>query len=133
MTAFFVDENLPPLIARSLAAIFAHHRFRSAADEHLNGVDDVHLCADLAARDFEVIITSDRNQLAHDHERRALKDAHLHWIGLPPITARGAAMVAAQLSLIAPAVAELLSTWPEDPTALLLRDHVGTVRQRELI
>lgn len=129
----FIDENLPPLVARSLSATFKKHTFRSASDESLRSVKDIDLCHDLAERHYDAIITGDRNQLVRPAERAALRAAGLHWIGLPVIDATGVEQIAAQLSLTVPAVADLLATWPDQPTALTLRAHVHSVAHREPI
>ena len=129
----FVDENLPPLVASALSATFKKHLFRSATDESLRSVEDVVLCRDLADRDYDAIITGDRNQLVNTPERVALREAGLHWIGLPAVEATGVEQIAAQLSLTVPAVADLLTSWPEEPTALRLRAHLHTVLHRETL
>ncbi|QOT16513.1 hypothetical protein [Paenarthrobacter sp. YJN-5] len=77
---FFLDENLSPLVAKPLAAVYLNHEFGTAQDEDLTKVKDVELFTEIRRRGYEAIITKDRNQHRIEDERRAIFDNGLQWI-----------------------------------------------------
>lgn len=79
---FFIDENLPNGLSAALSAMFATHRFRSHAQEHTDGWEDVPLINELHMRGFDAIITLDGQQLVNFDERDALQKCGIDWIGL---------------------------------------------------
>lgn len=78
---FFLDNNLSPRLAAPIAAILPGHSCGCAREEGLTAVDDIPLFAELSSRNFDAIITRDRNQLADREERQALVESGLHWLG----------------------------------------------------
>jgi len=60
---FFIDENLQPNLARVLAEIYSNHRFMTAQNTGLLGVDDIDLFRGLSDRGYDAIITSIESSL----------------------------------------------------------------------
>jgi hypothetical protein len=79
---FFIDHNLSPQLVQPLVTILPDHTFTCAINEGLAATDDIPLFTELVERDFEVIITRDRNQLADPDERAALRASGLRWLGV---------------------------------------------------
>jgi hypothetical protein len=79
---FFLDHNLSPRLVKPLASVHPKHDFRCALDEGLTATQDIPLFAALAERDFQAIITRDRNQLVKSDECAALRTSGLHWLGV---------------------------------------------------
>ncbi|UGU29876.1 hypothetical protein LT350_25485 [Mycolicibacterium smegmatis] len=79
---FFLDANETSVILPVLTQVYgANHTFRSAIEERLTDFDDIPLFSELRKRDFDAIITRDKNQLRNPDERSALHREKLHWIG----------------------------------------------------
>jgi hypothetical protein len=119
---FFVDENSHLQVAELLGSIYSAHEFRNFAEERLAGYEDVPLFQELAERNFDAIITNDRNQTRDAHERRALIDARLHWIGHTRVGRSGLAGVTMTIAGVLagfPYVLDTLGGSPE-PHAFLL-------------
>lgn len=105
---FFLDENVPPLVADAVRSIYIKHNWVSAHDNNRStyrGIDDTDLFRLLAKDKFDAIITHDKNQLTNHEERSGLVEAGLHWIGfsssglagqsgLPGIALRSATLLA---------------------------------------
>lgn len=113
---FYIDENLTPKMSGPLTQIYRHHQFRTPGQEHLGGVKDTPLFGDLAARDFDAIITEDKEQLEDIGERDALRGAHLHWIGVKQLDGRGTLQVASQLAVVLAGLYWVLEDWGDQPT-----------------
>jgi hypothetical protein len=78
---FFLDNNLSLRLVAPIVALLPGHSCGCAREEGLTAVDDIPLFAELSSRNFDAIITRDRNQLADNDERQALIDSGLHWLG----------------------------------------------------
>jgi hypothetical protein len=131
----FVDENIPPLVAISLAKTFPAIEFVSAHDDphHYCGVDDLELFPRIAAAGFQGIITQDKNQLREAAEREALRAHHLHWIGCQSkghAGVRGIALNAATLIAGFPFVIE---HWGQVPHIYHLKGVHAELGQRAVI
>lgn len=117
MRKFFVDENMTPDLVAPVTTIYRTAlQVRTADQEHLRGVDDAVLFQDLHLRHFDAIITFDRHQLVHDHEREALRRASLHWIGVPPLRAKGTHALALLVAIVVPGVQHVLDDWRNVPS-----------------
>jgi hypothetical protein len=57
------------------------HTTRTDERGSRHGLDDIPLIQELSARQFDALITRDKNQLSDPDERRALIDGRVHWIG----------------------------------------------------
>ena len=79
---FFIDHNLSPQLLSPLVSIHPKHGFRCALQEDLAAAKDIPLFSELVDRQFEAIITRDRNQLADPDECAALRASGLHWLGV---------------------------------------------------
>lgn len=119
---FFIDENLMPRLESSLAGLFPKHRFRHASTENLLGVEDVSLFDDLRQREFDAIITLDKQQLAKPSEYQKLAECGLHWIGFAHPSAGGLKAIAFQVATISMGLPFVLDSWNELPTAYRLHD-----------
>ncbi|NED96430.1 hypothetical protein G1H11_14060 [Phytoactinopolyspora alkaliphila] len=119
---FFIDENLSPELENPLDRVFRQHKFTSARRAALLGTDDQDLFRELSARRYGAIITEDREQLEAQYERAALRDAGLHWLGVPKVPARGIAQIVYATSVIVPAVLYVLENWHDIPTAYFARE-----------
>ncbi len=62
--------------------------------------EDIPLFAELVERDFDVIITRDRNQLADADERNALRESGLCWLGVKDTHVRGLLGIALDFAAI---------------------------------
>jgi hypothetical protein len=107
---FFVDENLSPILALPLNALFRSHEFRTSLDEGLVGALDIPLFAELQPRGFGAIITKDSNQVVRkDLERRALYDNKIHWVGVAEPAAKGLHLIATWTANITAALPHVLA------------------------
>jgi PIN domain-containing protein len=107
---FFLDENLPSALAQPVNVLFHKHVFRTSADEGLGGMKDIPLFNELRDRDFDVIITSDANQVVrNDPERRVLHDNKIHWIGVAQPATKGLHLLATWNANITAAMPHILS------------------------
>jgi hypothetical protein len=86
---FFIDHNLSPQLIPPLLAIHPKHNFKCALEEGLTAVEDIPLFAELVDRQFQAIITRDRNQLTDAEERAALEASGLHWLGVKDTHVKG--------------------------------------------
>jgi hypothetical protein len=122
---FYIDENLSPLIGEPVGRVYRKYQFRTPVHEGLRGVLDVPLFNDLAIRDFDAIITHDGRQLQEDHgERQALREAGLHWIGLPETKVSGAHGVSILAGTLLAAFPKILPELNGPPSAF----HVAVDR-----
>lgn len=116
-----IDENLSPDLATPLAKTYSNEvRFRTFREMGLLGVEDLDIFPFLTQHDVDLLVTGDIAQVERRDERQALAEANLHWIGIPTIDARGIMIIAKQLSIVIPAVGEVLNDWPSEPTAYLV-------------
>ena len=126
-----LDENVTPGWARFLQQQFNAHRFSTTEQEHLRGVDDEALFKDPAERGFDAIITNDLRQMERPHERRALFDFGLSWIGIDSGSAvQGRTAVLMQLATLIAGLATLESNWRNEPWAYKLRHIPATETAR---
>lgn len=122
---FYIDENLSPLIGDPVGRVYRKYQFRTPAHEGLHGVLDVPLFNDLALREFDAIITHDGRQLQEAHgERQALREAGLHWIGLPDTQIPGAHGVSVLAGALLAAFPKILPELDGPPSAF----HVAVDR-----
>jgi hypothetical protein len=130
---FFLDENEPPLVARSLEAVFGtEHEFVSAHDRpnEYREVDDVELIARIAEHGFHAIITQDRNQLLDTDERHALFQAGIHWIGHRMNGVPSLAGVALTSATVLAGIGHVLDIWHAEPYVYRLTGVPSEVGQR---
>lgn len=122
MRRVYIDENLSPELVSPLAAVYRRGVvFRSWRDEQQGGVDDLTLIPYLGGCGFDLIVTKDRRQIDEEpSERTALVLAGLSWLGVPDFNLNGPRVIAEQLSVVLPAVGEILRAWPSAPTAYRL-------------
>lgn len=115
----FIDENLPPTIGPVIEQMFRRNlMIRSGYQESTHGMKDVPLIEHLSALSFAGIITSDFAQIdTNDDERAALRNAGLHWIGVPKPQAKGIAQISQITAAVISAMPQILAEWPSDPTA----------------
>jgi hypothetical protein len=119
---FYIDENLMPDIAPSLIHVYKGHHFRCPRQEQLLGFDDLDLFPELAIRDYDCIITEDKEQLANDKERDALRDSGLNWVGFKKLPVGGVAQLASQVAIVTSGLGLVLGAWSESaPTVYRLR------------
>ena len=126
MKRFFIDENLSETVAVALNQVYLHVRFVGHSRANMDGWKDLAIFPELAAREFDVIVTKDYAQLEDRAERAAIREAGLHWIGAPDPDCSGAMVVVRQLASVMAAVGTLLENWPSEPTAFMLRDDGRT-------
>lgn len=118
---FFIDENLPHVLAQPLSSVYRKHKFDTAQHTMLRSIDDQDLFIDLDDRGFDAIITLDRQQLVHHDERDGLAHAGLHWIGVPPVRAKGLALLASVTSIVIGGLHHVLDDWQDKPHLYRLR------------
>jgi hypothetical protein len=114
----YIDENLPHQLAGALGRAFRQAIFSSHKDEKLTGVLDLPLFTELQARRFGVIVTRDIAQTIDADERKGLRGAGLHWVGVrEPKSASGLEFYSAIVSSIAASVPTLLADITSPPRA----------------
>lgn len=128
---FFVDENLPAELGRSLHAVFKRHRFRSVLNE-MSGMKDIELFGQIAVRGGEVLITADTNQLLNPLERDAIRQNGLHWIGLTLPMVGGRNFVAIQTAAALEGFRYALDHWAPTPTSYSVSYHTSVIVQHTL-
>ncbi|MQY29479.1 PIN-like domain-containing protein [Nocardia aurantia] len=85
---FFLDENLDQTLPKHLESIFTSkkreqpHEFIGVKNIDAKGVADVALFPLAAQARVNVFVTGDINQMKRPLERRACRDAGLHWLGV---------------------------------------------------
>lgn len=118
----YIDESLPHQLAPALGKAFRRATFSSHKAERLTGVLDLPLFETLAARQFDVIVTKDLAQTLSPSERRGLRRAPLHWVGLrEPEKARGVAFYGAIVSALAASVPTVMEDIARPPSAYFVR------------
>lgn len=76
---FFIDENLPAPVARSLQDIFPSAKFVASHQlDELEGTKDVPLLRKLGEEGFSVFVTQDLKQMRLPDERHALRESGIH-------------------------------------------------------
>ncbi|WIB76789.1 hypothetical protein DEJ28_14175 [Curtobacterium sp. MCPF17_002] len=124
----FLDENVSHVYAKSLRPLMKTATLSSAVEEHLTGVPDIELFAELSVRKFDGIITHDRNQLQIPEELEALRESGLHWIGLSRPEGRALEVHGQVLSTLMFVVPTLVASWPDVPH----RHHITLVSTRHV-
>jgi hypothetical protein len=126
---FFIDENLPAEYAASLRRPFKAGLYSSYLDEGLRRTDDVDIFPILRDRGFTAIITQDRNQLFYEEERRGLRAARLHWVGLVDVQGKGIRFHSQALSALATVLPDLIRSDLTAPHAFYVTpDHSKAMR-----
>jgi hypothetical protein len=126
----YLDENLPPFIAKPLEIVYAGHAFRTCADEDLRGVDDIPLLTTLRERGFDAIVTRDRNQLKDADERGAVATSGLRWIGVADKRLSGLEQITITVSTLIAGMRFVFDHTPEGPTSYALHTVPYTETQR---
>ena len=116
----YLDENLPPFVARPLAVVYQEHTFATFEDEELQGVLDIPLMRTLRERGFDAIVTKDRNQLKDPEERRAVAESGLRWIGVADKKLKGLEQIAITVSTLIAGMRFVFTHEPEGPTSYAL-------------
>lgn len=116
----YLDENLPPFVARPLAVVYQDHTFATFEDEELQGVLDIPLMRTLRERGFDAIVTKDRNQLKDPDERRAVAESGLRWIGVADKKLKGLEQIAITVSTLIAGMRFVFTHEPEGPTSYAL-------------
>ncbi|MFL1999482.1 hypothetical protein [Microbacterium sp. A1-JK] len=103
--------------------------YRSYIDEDLRRTDDVDIFPVLQQRGFTAIITQDRNQLFYEEERRGLREAGLHWVGLVDVKGKGIRFHSQALSALATVLPDLIGSTLATPHAFYVTpDHSKALR-----
>mgnify|MGYP001231028491 CR=1 FL=1 len=119
---FYIDENLMPDVVPSLISVYKGHHFRVPSQEHLLGLDDLELFPELALRNYNCIVTEDKQQLSNQEERDALRVANLHWVGFKKLPVAGVAQLASQVAIVTSGLGWVLDDWSGTvPTAYRLQ------------
>ena len=126
----YLDENLPPFVAKPLAVVYQEHSFATCEDEDLRGVEDIPLLDTLRARGFDAIVTRDRAQLRNPEERRAVAASGLRWIGVADKRLRGLEQITITVSTLIAGMRFVFTHEPEGPTSYGLYTVPHTQDQR---
>lgn len=129
---FFVDNNLSPKLTATLAALHPQHQYRCARDESLMATEDIPLFGKLVEREFSVLLTRDRNQLASPEEATALRQSRLHWLGLKESKEPGLLGLALDSAAITTALAHLLPELVEAKQSAYLIKAVPKQRDQRI-
>lgn len=119
----FIDENLPPQIGPVVEQMFRRQLWiRSFQQENTQGMYDVPLIEHLDSLHYHGIITSDFVQVDDNpDERRALREAGFHWIGVPKPKSRGITQISHITAAVIAAMPRILEEWPDEPTAFRIK------------
>jgi hypothetical protein len=126
----YLDENLPPLIAQPLAAVYQQHQFATYRDEHLAGVEDIPLMDALRARGFDAIVTRDRNQLKDPLERTAVLRSGMRWVGVADKRLKGLEQITITVATLMAGMRFVFEHEMEGPTSYALMTVPHTQLQR---
>lgn len=115
------------------------HIFASSVEVFEAGIDDVTLINAMHSEGFECLITRDGAQLDNAHERDALYQSGIHWVGHRGLKAKGVELFSTLTSTYALAMPEVLRTLEHaaSPMAIKVfhaakRGH-DIVRSREIV
>ncbi|HVU72044.1 MAG TPA: hypothetical protein VHE83_03695 [Mycobacteriales bacterium] len=78
-----LDENVPKQLLEPLDLALGDHVVHHVDDLGWKRKKDLILFRDARIRSFNVIVTNDKGQLADEDERKALRNAGLHYVGYP--------------------------------------------------
>lgn len=117
----YLDENLPPFVAKPLAVVYQDHTFATCEDEGLRGVEDIPLLRTLRERGFDAIVTRDRRQLKDPDERRAVAESGLRWIGIADKRLQGLEQVTITVSTLIAGMRFVFTHEPDGPTSYALQ------------
>ena len=126
----YLDENLPPFVAKPLAVVYQEHSFATWEDEGLKGVEDIELLTRLRDRGFDAIVTRDRRQLRDPDERRAVADSGLRWIGVADKKLQGLEQITITVSTLIAGMRFVFAHMPDGPTSYALYTVPHTETQR---
>lgn len=121
---FFLDENFPPQVSRTLESVYGSaHDFVSCMDNpgRYRDVDDVDLFAIVAGDGFDAFITHDRNQLRNSDERQAIFDSGMQWISMRMEGLPGLHGIAVRSATVLQSLKFILDGWPASPHAYRLK------------
>ena len=79
----FLDENIPPALLKHMKHMYRDHEYMRVGVQTPKGMDDIDLFRALFDKRVNVFITSDVKQLHRPAERKACRDAGIHWVGVP--------------------------------------------------
>lgn len=80
---FLFDENFPFGPWGRVANLFGSHHFGRVGSDIEAGITDLEVFQQATADQYEVFVTGDIKQLFIPTERKACREAGLHWIGVP--------------------------------------------------
>lgn len=90
---FLLDENETRTLLLPLVALYPMHTFDSSVEVFGSGVEDVALIHGMRDAGYDSLITRDSAQLDNEHERAALYETGIHWIGHRALKAKGVELV----------------------------------------
>jgi hypothetical protein len=126
----YLDENLPPLLAKPLSLVYSDHTFSTCEEEGLRGTEDIPLFAELRERGFDAIVTRDRAQLKNPYERSAVAASGLRWIGVADKRLQGLEQIAITVSTLIAGMRFVFDHTPDGPTSYALSNVPHTQEQR---
>ncbi len=126
----YLDENLPPFVAKPLSVVYQDHSFATCEEEGLRGVEDVPLLQTLRDRGFDAIVTRDRAQLKNPDERRAVAESGLRWIGVADKRLSGLEQITITVSTLIAGMRFVFTHEPDGPTSYALNTVPHTQLQR---
>lgn len=97
----FIDECIYANVYQQLKTVFFKHQFFHPSEHHsYAGVKDIELFERLAADEFDLIVTTDLNQMYRKEEVEALLGGNIHWVGIrhPAPGFTGAAQMSAAIT-----------------------------------
>lgn len=109
---FLLDENETRSLLTPLIQFYPMHIFHSSVDVFGSGIDDVALIHGMKNAGYDSLITRDSAQLDNSHEREALYETGIHWVGHRPLKAKGVELMstlASTYTLAMPHVLGILS------------------------
>lgn len=128
---FLLDECFPSKVWMHLDNLLKKHTFHQSVTLLGSGAQDIDIFTAAADKNIDALITSDIKQVENQsrlHERKACKDAGIHWVGVPRNPrAHGRSIPFSQVGQLLAAIPEVekVLSQADYPQAVLLNtgDH----------
>lgn len=109
------------------------HTFESSVEVFSPGIDDVTLIRSMSSEGFDCLITRDGAQLDNAHEREALYQTGVHWIGHRGLKARGVELISTLSSTYTLAMPEVLKSLENPPGPMAIKVFHAAKRGQDIV
>lgn len=109
------------------------HTFESSIEVFRPGIDDVTLIHSMRSEGFDCLITRDGAQLDNAHEREALFQSGVHWIGHRGLKARGIELISTLVSTYTLAMPTVLNSLENATDPMAIRVFHAAKRGQDIV